>query len=274
MKTLKKAHDSVLYRSAHFISMLALLRHRERELTSNQVEQFEGWSLNRSEGLEHLNKVLRSEFDQEFLETRGMWSEHLVLFSSLSLSGVNFKKILEIGTHKGETTRVLHRLFPDSEITTWDLPTDVAKHIEIYTYSDSDQIIRERETNIGQIHNIHQIQRDSCNLVFDESSYDLIWLDGAHGYPVCTIDITNAVRMVAPGGLIVCDDVYKYLKKSDGMYDSTSTFETLEAFRKCGILEYSLLRKRLAARFNLWKSQTKYIAVAKVREHSNSLAKS
>ena len=254
--------------------MLGLLRHRERELTSNQVEKFEGLSLNRSEGLEHLNKVLRSEFNQEYLEIRGMWSEHMVLFSSLSLNGVNFKKILEIGTHKGETTRVLHRLFPDAEITTWDLPTDVVKHMEIYTYSDSDQIIRERDTNIGEIHNIQQIQRDSCNMVFEESSYDLIWLDGAHGYPVCTIDITNAVRMVAPGGLIVCDDVYKYLKKSDGMYDSTSTFETLEAFRKCGILEYSLLSKRLAGQFNLWRSQTKYIAVAKVHEHSKSIAKS
>ena len=270
MKILKKIHDSALYRSAKFTSTLGLLKHRERELISKQEKDFENMGLNRSDGVAHLNRILNDEFNQEFNETRGMWSEHLVFFSSLSLRGVNFKNILEIGTHKGETTRILNHLFPEAEIMTIDLPTNVAKGIEIYTYSESDEIISARETNIGGVQNIQQIQMDSCNLVFGKLSFDLIWLDGAHGYPVCTIDITNAIRMVAAGGLIICDDVYKHLKNSDGIYDSTATFETLQAFREAGVLEYSLINKRLSGQFNLWKSQTKYIAVAKVHEQFKS----
>lgn len=270
MNIIKRVHDSALYRSAQFISTLGLLKQRERELITKQVKDFENMGLNRSEGVAHLNSVLNTEFNQEFYETRGMWSEHLVFFSSLSLRGVNFRNILEIGTHKGETTRILNKLFPEAEIMTIDLPTNIAKSIEIYTYSESDEIIGARETNIGGIQNIQQIQTDSCSLVFGELSFDLIWLDGAHGYPVCTIDITNAIRMVAPEGLIVCDDVYKHLKNSDGMYDSTATFETLQAFREAGVLEYSLIKKRLSGQFNLWKSQTKYLAVAKVHEQFKS----
>ena len=76
--------------------------------------------------------------------------------------------------------------------------------------------------------------------------------------------------MVAAGGLIICDDVYKHLKNSDGIYDSTATFETLQAFREAGVLEYSLINKRLLGQFNLWKSQIKYIAVAKVHEQFKS----
>ena len=38
--------------------------------------------------------------------------------------------------------------------------------------------------------------------------YDLIWIDGAHGYPIITIDIVNSLRIINPKGIILCDDIY------------------------------------------------------------------
>jgi predicted O-methyltransferase YrrM len=253
-----------MYRSAKLIALFGLFSKRESKVRSGQVSQFEEMFLDRAKGLQRLDKILSFEFGQGYREDRGMWSEHLVLFASISVSKNQIRKILEIGTHKGETTRILHKLFPDANITTIDLPDRVAKESQIYTYSDSDQIIVQRRANIGSIDRINQLQMNSCGLVFHENKYDLIWLDGAHGYPICAIDITNAVRMVSINGFIVCDDVYTRLKHSDEMYDSTATFEVLEAFRESKILNYKLLHKRLSTQSNFWKSQTKYLAVAKL----------
>jgi predicted O-methyltransferase YrrM len=264
MKNIKRLRDSSKYRSAKLISISGLFSKRESKVRSLQDSQFEKMSLDRIKGLQRLGKILRSEFDREYSEDRGMWSEHLVLFASISVSKNQIRNILEIGTHKGETTRILHQLFPDANITTIDLPDRIAKESQIYTYSDSDQIIVQRKANIGSIDRINQLQMNSCGLVFHEQKYDLIWLDGAHGYPICAIDVTNAVRMVSVEGFIICDDVYTRLKHSDEMYDSTATHEVLEAFRKSEILHYELLYKRLSIQFNFWKSQTKYLAVAKL----------
>ena len=264
MKNIKRLRDSSKYRSAKLISLFGLFSKRERDVRLLQVSQFKEMSLDRVEGLQKLNKILSTEFDREYSEDRGMWSEHLVLFASISISKIKIRNILEIGTHKGETTRILHQLFPAAKITTIDLPNRIAKESHIYTYSDSDQIMVERKANIGSIDRVNQLQMNSCGLVFHEQKYDLIWLDGAHGYPICAIDVTNAVRMVSVEGFIVCDDVYTRLKHSDEMYDSTATHQVLEAFRKSEILNYKLLHKRLSIQFNFWKSQTKYLAVAKL----------
>ena len=31
--------------------------------------------------------------------------------------------------------------------------------------------------------------------LFNNETFDLIWIDGAHGYPVVCSDITNAIRL-------------------------------------------------------------------------------
>ena len=43
---------------------------------------------------------------------------------------------------------------------------------------------------------------NSVNLLNHKKSYDLIWIDGAHGYPVVCIDIINAItKLIRDGGL-------------------------------------------------------------------------
>ena len=44
-------------------------------------------------------------------ENDGMFSEHLVLISSISVSNLNIKRVLEVGTHDGRTALILSRLF-------------------------------------------------------------------------------------------------------------------------------------------------------------------
>ena len=57
--------------------------------------------------------------------------------------------------------------------------------------------------------------------------FDLIWVDGAHGYPVLPIDLHNACRLINDGGYVAVDDVFLELTKSDEMYRSMAAIETL-----------------------------------------------
>ena len=70
-----------------------------------------------------------------------------------------------------------------------------------------------------------------------KKKYDLIWIDGAHGYPVVCIDIINSLHILKENGLILCDDVCLKLNQSnsDIMYSSIATYETLNElkFLKC-----------------------------------------
>ena len=36
---------------------------------------------------------------------------------------------------------------------------------------------------------------NSLELINHERTYDLIWIDGAHGYPMVCIDIINSLRL-------------------------------------------------------------------------------
>ena len=38
--------------------------------------------------------------------------------------------------------------------------------------------------------------------------YDLIWIDGAHGYPFITADIINSLKILNHSGIILCDDIF------------------------------------------------------------------
>ena len=38
-------------------------------------------------------------------------------------------------------------------------------------------------------------QMNSINLFNHKKKYDLIWIDGAHGYPMVTTDIINSLKL-------------------------------------------------------------------------------
>jgi predicted O-methyltransferase YrrM len=94
-------------------------------------------------------------------------------------------------------------------------------------------------------------------------SFDLIWIDGDHSYPVAAIDIANAVRMLNPDGIAICDDVL--LDARDGKMDgrSKASIETLKSLNNAGLISYNLVQKRIGGYFNFPAFNRKYLGVMK-----------
>ena len=101
-------------------------------------------------------------------------------------------------------------------------------------------------------------------MIFETKIYDLIWIDGAHGYPVLPIDISNAIRLISKNGIILCDDIFISKNiKSDGMYKSNAGIETLESLKNASIINYYLFYKRINFVDNSISKNRKYLALIK-----------
>ena len=226
---------------------------------------FESIRLEREKGIKNLN-LIKKKLGKNFEDNR-MSSEHEIIFSSLSLSkNYSFKNILEIGTYDGLNACLLSNLFPNSEIDTIDLPDNDDDFINFYARKEKiNDFIRIRNSILSNNKNINFIQVNSLKLLNHKTKYDLIWIDGAHGYPNVCIDIVNSLNIVNKDGLILCDDVLKNLnqKGSDRMYSSIASFETLNALKKENLIDYDLIYKRLDPSNNCIKSKRKFIAVIK-----------
>jgi predicted O-methyltransferase YrrM len=120
------------------------------------------------------------------------------------------QRIFEIGTYDGATTSLLARSAPQAEVFTLDLPpqgagvaTEAAEaaHAEIGGIGS-----RFRDTPEAQ--RITQLFGDSRT--FDASRWygtvDVVLIDGGHEYEVAKADTATALKLVAPGGVIVWDD--------------------------------------------------------------------
>jgi predicted O-methyltransferase YrrM len=243
--------------------ILILYQKKVYDFNKFQKEQnsiFEYFNLNRDKALHELTKV-KDEYP--FLN-RSMSSEHEVFFSAISLSNLNINKILEIGTHDGKNSLLLSALFKNAEIETIDLPTKSKDFIKFYNREDKlDEFIKSRNEVLSKNNKIKFIEINSINLVTSSKKYDLIWIDGAHGYPVVCIDIINSLRLINDGGIIMCDDIYVNKIVLDKMYNSTAAFETLNELTNENIIEYKLIYKRLDAQNNCNKKKRKFIAILK-----------
>jgi predicted O-methyltransferase YrrM len=230
-----------------------------KEILDEQNSIYFSLNLNRNLALSKLNKVLLDNFRKEYNEDNGMWSEHLLLFSALSISHPNkIKTILEIGTFNGETAFILSKLFPNSKIVTIDLNNNNLKEVKEYSYefdSSKSDFLSNRDKLLKLNQNIEFIQMNSLNLFNSNDKYDLIWIDGAHGFPFVAIDLSNALRMVNSDGFILCDDVYTSTTKNSMITDSMATFITLQKFQEALNLKTSLVPKRIS------QKDVKYVAV-------------
>ena len=74
-----------------------------------------------------------------------------------------------------------------------------------------------------------------------KNSFDLIWVDGAHGYPVLPLDLYNACRLIKKNGHVVVDDVFTNLRKTDEMYRSTAAIQTLQLFHETNLRTITIL---------------------------------
>ncbi len=243
------------------LSALPTFKKRKSAAVLEQEKHFLQLGLNRSAGLQLLNDLCVVEFGCPYSEDRGMWSEHLVFFAALSASGRRPRKILEIGTFRGETTLFLARLFPESDILSVDLPITVARHMNLYDYGTTTSTLESRTRNVLGCKNVTLREASSVTLLGLDEEFDLIWLDGAHGFPVVTLDIANSFRMISNSGLVLCDDVYKHFRRSDAIYESDATHQTLSELESAELIQVDYLMKRVGARFQVYPKLTKGLAV-------------
>jgi len=226
---------------------------------------FNSLGLQRERGLKHVN-FIKKQLGKNF-ETNKMSSEHEVIISSLSLSkNKSFKNILEIGTYDGLNACLLSNLFSNSNIDTIDLPDNDEDFINFYGRKNKiSDFVRNRNNILDQNKNINFIQINSLKLLNYKKKYDLIWIDGAHGYPNVCIDIINSLKILNDNGVILCDDITKNLNQSDSdrMYSSIASYETLNALKKEKLIDYNLIYKRLDVFYNCIKSKRKFIAFVK-----------
>ncbi len=229
---------------------------------NEQNNIFNSLGLEREKGIKHLN-LIKKQLGKIF-EINRMSSEHEAIFSSLSLrKNQSFKSILEIGTYDGLNAYLLSNLFPTSNIDTIDLPDNDEDFVNFYARKNTiSDFVRERNNILNHNKNINFIQINSLKLLNHKKKYDLIWIDGAHGYPYVCIDIINSLNILGNNGVILCDDIFKNLNQAetDRMYSSKASYETLNALKKENLIDYSLIYKRLDAFNNCVKSKRKFIA--------------
>ena len=213
-------------------------KYDKSKFEKKQNEIFKNLKLDRNLGLEKLNNI-KKQFN--FLNDRPMSSEHEVLFSSISL--IN-----------------------NSKIHTIDLGSNDDDFINFYYRKESiKKFIDLRNQNLSKNNLINFTEMNSLNLINSKEKYDLIWIDGAHGYPVVCIDIINSLNLISNNGFILCDDIYTELKYSDSdrMYNSTASYETLNALNKQNLISLELIFKRLGSEHNCVEEERQFVAIFK-----------
>jgi predicted O-methyltransferase YrrM len=225
------------------------------EIKEVQKKAYGALGLSYDDAIARLNQICVSRFGNPYSENKGMWSEHLVFFAALASSQVPISNILEIGTFKGETTRILADLFPKSHIDSIDLSHDEIRNLGTYAYAAN-----ELPKSKDMPSNVDLKTQNSLKLISETVTYDLIWVDGNHKSPYAQIDIACAIRLIKDSGFILCDDVYikpSKIEKNSG----TESIDTILAFKEAGMISYSLIRKRLSKKFNNKVTGSKFLAV-------------
>ena len=241
--------------------LLMNLKKKEEDYIKYQSDMFKKYNLNWQLGDEIFKKIKKQN---EFLNSK-MNTEHQIIFSSISCQRKDVKNILEIGTYDAKNAFLLSKLFPKAKILTLDLPNRNKNFKNTYgrkKINELSNFIEERDHLLKNCKNVSFKQSNSINLLLENQKFDLIWIDGAHGYPFVTIDIINALRLLNDNGLILCDDTFKYkIKNPDEMYFSNASLETLVSLADEKFLSFDLFLKRLGKKFNYYPQEQKFIAV-------------
>jgi hypothetical protein len=91
----------------------------------------------------------------------------------------------------------------------------------------------------------------------------VVWADGDHQFPVIAVDLANAVRLLRPGGHLLCDDVFVARTRRSSIYLSDAAHRSLGALRDAGLIEApTYLYKRLGTPH---QSPRKFVAIAATR---------
>lgn len=141
----------------------------------------------------------------------GVSMEELVILCAL-VRHLRPRRILEVGVAEGRTT--LNLAFhspPEAEIVGLDLPPEAPPAVEEQG-ADYRQMGLARPGLLLEGHpwaaKVRLVLADSTRIDWRESfgAFDFIFIDGAHDYASVRRDSENALRTIAPGGVIVWHD--------------------------------------------------------------------
>lgn len=180
----------------------------------------------------------------DFYQNSLSWHYHV--FGGLSKKFNNIK-ILEIGTHKGEFTNFISKIFKDSEIYTFDLPSDNHQFVNTYKREDHsfrEQYLKKRNELLNQ-KNINFFEMNSLDLLnkFEKEFFDIIWLDGDHTNPQVSIDTISAFHILKTDGLLLCDDIF--FDKDSRDFNKTQACEAVKLLTESGKLKTEYFIKRI-----------------------------
>lgn len=133
--------------------------------------------------------------DTEFFNSLNKVEQGIVVFYNTKPAFFFDKNILEIGSGWGIFTRIALMSTTHSKVTTIDkipTPRGFKKNTE------------------GYKNRINQITGDSKDILptLLDDSYDIVFIDGDHGYSGFVSDFKEAYKKVKSGGIIIIDDVY------------------------------------------------------------------
>lgn len=214
-----------------------------KEILTQQNHLFRKIGLDRDKALLSLVDIYSVYPELEVLR-----SEHHTLFAALSLKK-NIRSILEIGTYTASCTKLLSVLYPNAEIISIDLPDEDPIFSQTYNRGNSIdrmKFIKERNSLIASCHNVTFVQENSLQLTHErDSKFDLIWVDGAHGYPMIAMDIVNSLSCLSKEGFMFIDDVWIDRSRNDPNYRSIGAYESIIALKNSSLIDFNLIPKRI-----------------------------
>ncbi len=229
------------------------LKYQRSKVTDEEQSRiYELVGLDRSAGVKKLVSILSNSSESVFFEDDGMHSEHLAIIAAISESSHKINHVLEIGTYDGRAATILADLFPDATITTIDLPNADSDFSSTYHRdNDAASFIKKRDNLLSKSKNIQFLQMNSLGLANFKDGFDLIWIDGAHGYPVVSMDVINSYRLCNQNGFVLIDDVWINPEESDQFYKSIGAFQSLSSLKDANLIEdFTLFYKRLGGQYN------------------------
>jgi predicted O-methyltransferase YrrM len=117
------------------------------------------------------------------------------------------KTFLEIGTHRGYTTRIIADRFPALQITTCDpgdqIPTSARPSNQTGEYLAQDKV----GELVADRANVQIIKKAFHDIDWGDQKFDVIFVDGNHTLNDVTADSLLALKLLAPKGAIMWHDV-------------------------------------------------------------------
>lgn len=141
---------------------------------------------------------------------RHAWNVRLdeEIYIGLVIKAINARRIFEIGTFNGATTRYMAEVArPDAHIFTLDLPeAEFDKTQSPEEFHGAEVGKKFRGSPVEQ--RITQLVGDSTQFDFSpyEKNMDMVFVDAAHDYVHGVVDSRNALRLLRPGGVALWHD--------------------------------------------------------------------